>query len=90
MSLPVTYHLEVYQDSFLNDPIWSVKASTPFPALSKGDSFDHRALNEATWSYFPEKGQEFVIAKIRHIFWDLKSELGHKLMVILKAVDIQN
>ena len=40
-ALPVNYHIEVYEDSFMNAPVWHAEATNPFPALSIGDRFNH-------------------------------------------------
>lgn len=85
MALPIEYHIEVYEDSFLNDPVWSAKALTSFPTLSVGDAFNHRGLGELAWEALPAQGQQFTVAKIEHIFWELENRhIGHKLMVALE------
>lgn len=85
MSLPIEYHIEVYQDSFLNDPIWGVQANSAFPAISVGDAFNHRGVGDLAWDPLPVQGQEFIVAKVEHIFWEIENHhIGHKLMVALK------
>lgn len=53
-ALPVNYHLEVYEDSFMNDPVWHAEATNSFPALSIGDRFNHRGLGDVAW-YTPPR-----------------------------------
>lgn len=88
MALPIEYHIEVYESSFLNDPVWGAQALTPFPALSVGDIFNHRGLGGLGWYTSPGEGQQFVVDKIEHIFWEIENRhIGHKLMVALKISD---
>ena len=79
----IEYHLEVYEDSFINDPVWSVEAKTPFPTLSIGDRFNHQGLLDIAWDREPAENQEFRVIDIDHIFWDIGGKYGHKLMVKL-------
>lgn len=80
----IEYYLEVYEDSFINDPVWSVQSPTPFPALHIGERFNSRGLGELAWNMAPIGGDEFRIKDIDHIFWDVGGVIGHKLMVKLK------
>lgn len=80
---PIEYFLEVYENSFINDPVWSVEAKTPFPTLSIGDRFDQRALTNVAWDREANDDQEYRVIDIDHIFWDVGGKLGHKLMVKL-------
>lgn len=79
---PIEYYLEVYENSFINDPVWSVEAKTPFPTVSIGDRFNHRGLDVA-WDKEATDDQEYRVIDIDHIFWDIGGKLGHKLMVKL-------
>lgn len=87
MTKPIDYHLEIYQDSFRNDPVWSVKSSSIFPSISIGDRFEHRALASLAWDQLPTGDGEFRVKDIEHIFWELDSRIGHKLMVKLEIVE---
>lgn len=90
-ALPVNYHLEVYEDSFMNDPVWHAEATNSFPALSIGDSFNHRGLGDVAWYTLPQSGQCFRIKDIEHIFWIIEgSHIGHKLMVALELGNIED
>jgi hypothetical protein len=84
---PHVYHLEIYQDSFLNDPVWSIKASSAFSGMSVGDRFEHRASSALAWDQLPTVEQEFRVKDIEHLYWELDSEIGHKLMVKLGIVE---
>lgn len=84
-TLPIEYHFEVYESTFVNDPSISWSASTPFPTLSIGDFFEHGAYDR--WYETPQKGQRFQVKEIEHIFWEISdSHIGHKLMVCLEIV----
>jgi hypothetical protein len=87
-ALPTQYHLEVYESSFANDPVWSVESTTPIPAISIGDRFNHRGLSSAAWYDPPHAHQFFRVKDIDHIFWVIESShIGHKLMVCLEVVE---
>ena len=84
--LPTRYHIEVYEDSFINDPSWSVESTTPFPAIATGERFNHLSLDTG-WYNPPNNYQEFRVRDIEHIFWVIEnSHIGHKLMVALELV----
>ena len=82
--LPTQYHLEVYENSFVNDPSYSLQSSTPFSAVSVGDYFNHRI--HSNWHDRPVTEKEkFVITQIEHIFWTTEgSHNGQKIMLLLK------
>lgn len=82
--LPTEYHLEVYENSFLEDVSFYMQSSTPFLAMSIGDYFNHKGIS--SWSDRPEtETEKFVIKEIEHIFWTIEnSHNGHKIMVLLE------
>lgn len=84
MPLPSEYHLEVYEGSFINDPSCSLESSTPLPALSVGDRFDHRMIGN--WYHKPDSKKEFFrIKEINHLFWEIEdSHIGYKMMVCVE------
>lgn len=84
----IEYHFELYVDSFINDPVWSVQASMPFPAVAIGDQFNHRALSVG-WDETPNATEEFRVKDVEHIFWDVGNVIGHKLMIKLEIVSRQ-
>lgn len=84
--LPVEYHLEVYEGTFINDPSISWSTSTPFLSISVGDYFDHRG--SGNWHEPPKEGERFKVKEINHIFWEIEGDhIGQKLMVCLEIVD---
>ena len=81
-SLPLRYHLEVYESSWQNDPSVAWSSDNPFPTLSTGDYFEHSTIEG--WYNPPTEIQRFRIIEIEHIFWEIgDSHIGHKLMVLL-------
>ena len=85
-SLPVRYHIEVYESSWQNDPSVAWNSDNPFPAMSAGDYFEHRTIEG--WHAPPDEGQRVQIVEIGHIFWEIgDSHIGHKLMVLLGIIN---
>lgn len=82
--LPTLYHLEVYENSFANDPSYSMQSSTPFCAVSVGDYFNHRTHDG--WLDRPNTATEkFIVKEIEHIFWSIdQSHNAHKVMILVK------
>ena len=75
--LPIRYHLEIYEQSFRNDPTVSFESSSPFLALSKGD-FVHPGM----WDNLVEAppGTWFVVKDIVHRVWQIDgSHIGHQI-----------
>ncbi|MET3371231.1 hypothetical protein ABIC89_000264 [Variovorax boronicumulans] len=87
-ALPLSYLLEICEGSFINDPVWSVEAKTPFPTIAIGDRFNSRSLEgRVAWPARPAQGQHFRVKDVEHMFWQIESaEIGHKLMVSLEIV----
>jgi hypothetical protein len=84
-TLPVQYHLEVYEESFINDPSLALSATTPFLTFSKGDYFDHRTAG--IWDKTPKENEWFQIVAVNHICWLIGgSHIGHKLLLCVKIV----
>jgi hypothetical protein len=84
-NLPLEYHIEVYEETFINDPSIAWSASTPYPTVSVGDFFEHRGFDR--WYNTPKKGERFKVKEIEHIFWEIEGDhVGHKLMVCLEVV----
>ena len=87
--LPVNYHIEVYESSFVNDPVWGMESTTPFPSISIGDSVSHQ-IPDTAWYNPPKKGQEFRVSDIKHLFWVIEGKhIGHTLQVCLELREIK-
>jgi hypothetical protein len=84
--LPVQYHLEVYEGSFVNDPSYTVQTSSSLPNIAVGNYFNHRTHDG--WNRRPNTETEaFRVKEVEHIVWSIEnSHVGHKLMVLLEVV----
>lgn len=87
--LNTQYYLEVYENSFANDPSFFLESATPISGLSIGSYFNHRVYD--CWEDRPNtENEKFMIKEIDHIFWTIEgSHNGHKIMVLLKKVPYQ-
>ncbi|XKM13252.1 hypothetical protein RCS94_09510 [Orbaceae bacterium ac157xtp] len=87
--LNTQYHLEVYENSFANDPSYFMDSATPILGISIGDFFNHRSYDG--WCDRPKtENEKFIIKEIDHIFWTLEgSHNVHKMMVLIKKVSYQ-
>jgi hypothetical protein len=83
----IEYHFELYENSFINDPVWSVQSQSPFPSISVGQRFDTRTLADLSWDTSPNANQEYRVKDVEHIFWEVNSHIGHKLMVKLEIIE---
>lgn len=83
--LPAQYHLEIYENSFTNDPVISLKSISPFPPITVGDyvhEYDH------AWHSQPQRGTTGLqVKEIEHLLWEIKgSHIGYKMMVRVEIV----
>jgi len=77
-ALPVRYHLEIYEESFINDPCVTHDAQTPFSAFSVGELFDPRSV--MTGSPDVPSGHWWKIKDIVHRVWEIEnSHIGHQI-----------
>jgi hypothetical protein len=79
---PIEYSFEVYEESFANAPVWSVEATTPFPAVSIGDRFNHLGL-EVAWGRTASEEEEYRVVDIDHVFSNSAGKLAYKSRVKL-------
>lgn len=83
--LPTEYHLEVYEDSFVNDASLLIQSSTPFSGIAVGDFFAHQSHDG--WHAAPNTATEkFVVQQIEHGLWTVSTHNAHKLMLLVKKV----
>ena len=84
-AFPIEYHIEIYEESFINDPSFYWKSTTPSFPVSVGDFFEHRAYDR--WNTPPGEGERYIVKEIEHIIWEISgSHMGHKLMICLETV----
>ena len=83
--LPIQYRMEIYEDTFYNDPTEVFHSSTPFLAVNAGDYIAHRG-----WSVPPNsdmEGKVLRVKAIQQIIYTIeKSHVGHSLSVCVEAV----
>ena len=85
----VKYDLEVYEDSYDNDPTLSfINMQSPIASMSIGDRFEHRA--DGDWMNPPGDNQCLRISDISHIVYEIgeRSFVGNKVMICVKVEDI--
>ncbi|WP_071188583.1 hypothetical protein [Trichormus sp. NMC-1] len=81
--LPIQYHLEIYENSFVNDVSLAFSSHSPFQNFSVGDYFNHQLLN--CWYTELKKDETFQVKIVEHIMWKIEnSHIGHKVMVCLE------
>lgn len=83
-TLPIQYHLEVYERSYANDPSFSASTSTPTPVFRVGDLLDARGFDR--WVRPPGPTEIFRVVEIRHALWEAKEHVGHKVMIRVETV----
>ena len=86
--LPIQYRVEIYENSFINDPSASFEASTPFLPIHVGDYIDHRTWQDAG-SHYADLGKDKTlrVKAINHLIWKIDgSHIGHSLSVCVEVV----
>ena len=92
MKYPAEYRIEVYLDSFINDPIAGFCSTTPFMAMNVGDEIDPFSWldgNDESYSNNGEipKSKMLVIEKVRHLMMIVGEKIIQSTSVKVKAVD---
>lgn len=78
------YRIEIYEDSFVNDPTVAFHSDDPFPAIHAGDYIAHSG-----WEVQPNSdmtGKVIRVKAVQHIIWPGKTGFGHSLSVCVEAV----
>ncbi|MDR0215939.1 MAG: hypothetical protein LBJ15_18350 [Comamonas sp.] len=90
-ALPITYHLEISQDSLRNDPVVSLESSTPFQTFAVGDKLAWAGFSDAAWYPEPRNGQLLRITDVLHYMWDIpESNIGHKIRLCVELCEIDD
>jgi len=81
----IQYRMEIYEDSFVNDPTEAFHASTPFLAVSVGDY-----MNTTGWGVQPRGAGDGMVTRVKaveHIIWQVEGagHVGHSLSVCVEA-----
>ena len=81
--LPIQYRMEIYVDSFVNDPEATFYSSTPFLAVAVGDE-----MRPALWPnshYLPATIAK--VTAIQHIIYEIEGKhIGHSLSVCVEIM----
>lgn len=91
MMYPTEYRIEVYLDSFINDPIASFCSTTSFMTIDVGDEIDPYAWsrgNEESCGNRGEVPEDHVleVVKVRHLMMVAPDKTLHSASVKVKAV----
>lgn len=86
-TMTTEYHLELYEGSFRNDPIWSIQSATPLPSISSGQYMMYEGLSQLAWENSPTKQQRIKVVDVEHSFMPVEDILIHKLLVKVEIVD---
>ena len=82
---PIKYRIEIYEDSFVNDPTVVFHTTEPFLSIHAGDYIAHSG-----WEVQPNAdmtGKVIRVKAVQHILWEIKdSHVGHSLSVCVEAV----
>jgi hypothetical protein len=92
---PTEYRIEIYLDSFSNDPIASFCSTTPFMVMQLGDEIDPFAWsggNDESYANSGEvlKGHALEVIKIRHLMMVTNNKTIQSISVKVKAVKYSN
>jgi hypothetical protein len=83
--LAIQYRIEIYENSFTNDPSAVWHSSTPFLTMSVGDYIDHRAWVDASPNMDLGENEILRVKAISHLLWTIKgSHVGHSLSVCVE------
>lgn len=90
MSNRTEYRIELYLDSYIDDPIASFCPATPFVGLNIGDEIDPRAWsdgNDESYSNSVEVPNGYIlkVTKIRHLLMIGKNKITPSISVKVKA-----
>ena len=84
-TLPIKYTLEIYEDSFINDPCIAHQSDSPFMTFSVGDLFDPRSIIHETHDC--PKDHWWRIDSVVHRVWEIEgSDIGHQIGISVTPV----
>ncbi len=83
--LPIQYRLEIYERSFVNDPVISFRSPQPFQSFQKGDFLD-----TSHWADLIDAlaGTPHRITEINHCVWQVgESCLRHQVGLCIEPAE---
>ncbi len=78
--LPIEYHMQVYEESFSNDPVWNTSSLGPFLGVARGDEFS-LGLQDIAWYSPPSKEDMHVVKEVSHIVAEIGDSILHQVNV---------
>lgn len=83
---PTIYRIELYPDSFRNEPIAGFCSTTPFVSFHKGDTVDPHAWsdgNEESYSNkgMVAKGKILEVAEVRHLMMTTREHILQSISI---------
>jgi len=85
--LPVKYTVEIYEDSFVNDPSGYVETNAPLHSIQVGDYLSHETSDMWGAGVQVPDGHVLKVIARRHFLWKIEQKhVGHSLSVCVKAV----
>ena len=84
-TLPIQYHLEIYEKSFVNDPAISFRSDNPFLSFHKGDLLDPCIWDDLIDA---QPRTPFRIVDVIHRVWQIEdSHIGHQIGLCIEAAE---
>lgn len=88
---PITYHLEISQDSIKSEPVVHLESSTPFHPFAVGDKMSWNGFRNARWHPEPQTGQFLRVKDALHFIWDIRgSNIGHKVRLCVEICNVED
>lgn len=88
---PITYHLEISQDSIKSEPVVHLESSTPFQPFAVGDKMSWNGFRNARWHSEPQTGQFLRVKDVLHFIWDIRgSNIGHKVCLCVEICNVED
>lgn len=85
--LPIQYRLEIYVNSFANDPEVPFHSISPFLAINVGDEMEPSLWPSAQYGI----NKIAKVIAVRHIIWEIENDhIGHSLDICVKIQDKQS
>lgn len=84
--LPIDYHLQVYEGSFSNYPVWVTSSLGPFPAIARGDEFG-LGIQGVPWESPPGPESRHIVKEVSYSLAQIGDSFFHQLnvCVVLEA-----
>jgi hypothetical protein len=81
------YHLEIFENNFHGESIFSFESDSPMPSINIGERINHYVLDvpESIWSSLPADDETFRVCDVEHSFWKSGfSKIHHKVALAVR------